>query len=233
MQSTIANIGGEIALGVLSALLASVLLYLYRTAIISRAKRTFHYMFDTTAEIQLTRVDKYLSQAQNQIDHTLFKELQEDIDSLTLDGLSDNRLRVEVEDLATALVITVEEDPKPQYKPSTQSGNGQRRQKVVIKTDPAMRFGYRSYDDLDKFRKISKNISDEISRYCFDGERPSKSFVLGELETRVPAKVEDIDDEELGLHAEFEDSKMVFSFEDPDNLTRGVRTYFQPLKSYS
>lgn len=233
MSLNIASIGVKIVLGVSSALLASLLIYLYRTTILSRIKRTIHFIFDTTAEIQLTRVDKYSSPAQNQIDHDLFKHIQEDIEGLTLSGISNNRLRVEMEDLATALVVTIEADPKPTYKPNSQSGNTREKQKVVVKTDPTMRFGYRSYDDLDEFRKVSQKISDQISSYCFDDERPSESFVLGELETRVPAKVENIDDENLGLHAEFEDSKMVFNFEEPDNLTRGVRTYFQPLKSYS
>lgn len=233
MLSNIASIGIEIILGAISAILASVFIYIYRNSIISRLRRTLHYIFDTTAEIRITRVDKYSNKAQRQIDHQLFKKIQDEVENLSLKGVSENHLRVEIDGLATALIITIEADPQAKYRSNQGKQSGRENQKVIIKTDPVMRFGYRSYDDLEEFRKTSEEISDIISSYCFDGERPSESFVLGELETRVPAKTDDINDEELGLRAEIKDSKMIFNFNEPGNLTRGVRRYFQPLNSYN
>lgn len=229
--SSVISFGVDFILAISATIVGSLIVWVFRNSIVLKVKRSIYYIFNTSGEISVTRVDKYTSQVQNKIDHGLFKQIQQEVDSLTFDSISDNRLRVEIEDLTTALVITIEADTRPAHRNVFDSEKLREGQKVVIKTDPAMRFGYRS-GDLDKFREISEKISENISSYCFNNENPSESFVLGELRTKNPQE-EDINDENLGLSATFKDSKMIFNLKNPNNLTRGVRAYFQPLKSYN
>lgn len=219
-----------ILLGVISSVLSVILIGIYRAKIIAKIKRTGHYLFDTKANIYLKRIDKYDTSPEHTIDHSLFKEIQEKIGDVSLEGFEDNQLCINVDDMSADIRILLEADPSTSlHVPASDHESASERYKVLIQTDPNMNFGYRTYNDLDRFRVISNKISDIVSEYCFEGTRSKDSFVTGKLDTRVPVKEKEIDDERLGLKAHFEDSKMIFNLREPENITKGVRTYFHPL----
>lgn len=231
METGTIDVGLTLLLGILSSLLATVLIVAYRSKIRSGSERTLHYLFDTTAHAKLKRVDKYQQSPQQHINHQLFKEIQSEIDGISLKGIGENYLTIKRTDLDTNIEILLEADQSNVSDVAFSSSTDQ-RYKVIIQTDPSMSFGYRTYEDLDRFRTISNKISNIASKYCFGDANPSKSFVIGELETRVPVKEKDIEDKNLGLRARVEGSKMVFNFSKPENVTRGIRAYFQPFNSY-
>lgn len=231
MGSLVSNIGINVVAGVISTALISFIVYLLRRRIISLLKRGFHFIFDTTGRVEITRIDKFSEEPTRQVDHSLFKQIQQEHGEIRLDDLSPNHLRVVEESLSTAIEIQLERNVESEQEDN--GGNDETAFKLIISTDPAMRFGYRSYDEIDEFRVLSGKISKAVSNYCFDNSEPSQSLIIGELDGRVPAKQDSIDDQSIGFQAEYKESKLIFNISEPENLTRGIRRYFAPIGKHN
>ncbi|WP_127116557.1 hypothetical protein [Halorubrum sp. PV6] len=216
---------------IVASLLATGLVVFFRHRIWRSILRGYHYLFDTRASIKIRRIDRYESDPSKTPDHSVFEDLKSNVDGLKIEGISEDKIRITVPEINATIDVLVERDLD--IDPSMAALPGQVGEKVgykvIVETEPSMSFGYRTYDDLSKFEYISDNIAKQVGKTCFAGDDPTESFVTGELDTRVPIKRHDVNDRELGMRARFEDSTMTFNLDNPNQLTRGIRRYFQPL----
>lgn len=221
----------QYAVAILASLTTTGLLWVFRSKISSRSRRLFHFIFDSTSQIELKRIEKYNQSPTADISHSMFQDLKERRGELELKEIGENRIRIRDDRLSTDLVVTME--PDIQVSPSPlRSGGGDEEvvgTTVEIKTAPAMSFGFRSYGYISDFERLSSDIADTVASHCFDGRRSDRTHVTGEVDTRKIPGNGKVRDEELGLTGEFEKSKLRFTIDDPDSLTQGLKRQFMPF----
>jgi hypothetical protein len=185
---------------------------------------------NSTAHINLTRIDKYSADRPSDISREIFDRASNEVDRLSLKAVDEQQLEVGLDTNYDTVImdVSIEPDITASNHIPGPAGDLDTESKVKIQTKPGMTFGYQNHGALDDFLRASQALSSATGSVCFDGETPSNSFILGELKTQAPPKEQEIDDEELGLHATFENSTMVFNLENPSNLTKSIKKYFHP-----
>jgi energy-coupling factor transporter ATP-binding protein EcfA2 len=168
-------------------------------------------------------VEKFNETPKNGINTDIFNLIKQEYPDIENAGLNNNTLRIKSDGIPTVLELRLEEEHE--------FGDAQPDivgYKLVIETYSDLRFGYRTFESVEKFENMSESIANIVQTNCFTGQHPSQSFVLTKLKEDIPSGIENIEDEELNISAQIQDSTMEMTFRSPQHLTKGIRKYFRP-----
>lgn len=203
--------------------LFSLLGFIYRHKIISRIKRLSAWVFNSEVHAHISRVEKFDETPSSGLDMDIFDLIKQEYPDIENAGLNNNTLRIRADGIPTVLEIRLEEEHEfGDIQPDVVG------YKLVIETYSDLRFGYRTFESLEKFEDMSESITNIVQTNCFTGQHPSQSFVLTQLKEDIPSGVENIEDEELNISAQVQNSTMQMTFRSPQYLTKGIRKYFRP-----
>lgn len=227
MVSLLQNFALKVAAALTATGIISILSYLISSRFRSVVRRLLHFTFDTTVQVQLTRVDRYEGDPVEALDMGIFREISELSETITFDAIDhdQNILRIQGDELPTPLEIRIE--PMPTLEAGTPVIN---RYEVRVATYTDITFGYRSNDSLDEFRTLSDDIARVIQKKCFENATPEKTFLTGKIQGTLPTNEKKIHDEDIEMRAQVKDDEVTMTFKDPRYLTRGIQKYFQPLQ---
>lgn len=202
--------------------------YIYRNAILSKIKNLIYWSSNEEVHLSAKRVDNFSTPDRGEFEPTIGYDIFEKTrerhsGEVKKPNYSNNKLQIEVEDIPTKVTIEIEKDVKFQGEEKILEGY-----KLLVKTDSDLRIGYRSVDALREFEDISHEISNLISKEYFESEQPSRSIVICKLKNGVPAGVDEVADDDLGIVGHVRDSVLHMTFENPRNLTKGIRKQFKP-----
>lgn len=223
MLSALGDFLWQVITGLVAIGIASLIGFTFRAKIMTQLERVKNYLFDSKVQIKLTRVDRYTNPPSSSPDMQLFDELKNDFEQLTFEGLSEDYLRVSVPEIPTPLEIRVEHEPSFEDQLTDND-----RYELRVETQTKMTFGYRSDECLRDFERVAEDVSNRVARRF--SERPTATFLTGTLYGQAPIHDEEIEDEELGMRAQLNDSTLEMRFDDPRRLTHGIRKYFRPLQ---
>ena len=220
-------IGGSLFGGLLQELAATavviVLGYLYRAKIWARLRKIYAWAVNSEVQVQITRIDKFDESPENDISLNVFNQIKEIYPDVENAGLSENTLRIRANNIPTVVEIRIDEEHDFNEMQPDVVGY-----KLVIETYSDLRFGYRTYGSLERFENMSEDIASIIQTQCFTGQHPTQSFVLTHLKQGIPADIESIEDEELNITGQVQDSTMQMAFRSPQSLSKGIRRYYTP-----
>lgn len=221
-------VGGSLLTGLIAELVVTVIVlsvgYLYRAKIWRRFKKLSAWLVNSEVQVQITRVDKFTKSPQNDIDLEVFNQIKNQYPGVENAGLSENTLRIRANDIPTVLEIRIDQEYDFNEMQPDVVGH-----KLVIETYSDLRFGYRTYGSLDRFENMSEDIANIVQTHCFTGTHSTQSFILTRLKKGIPADIESIEDEELGITGEVKDSTMQLTFQSPQHLSAGIRRYYRPI----
>lgn len=223
VESLLDDLFVEILAGILLLIAGSIFGYFYKVQIRDKLKRIIAWLSNAEVQVQISRIDKFEDPPQGDIGMTLFDQIQDEYPDVENAGIAENRLRIRANNIPTVLEIRIEaERDFDNLRPDIVG------YKLVTETYSDLRFGYRSYGSLEKFENMSEDIADIIRTELFTGQHPNQSYILSKFKGGIPSGMDSIEDDELGISGEVQDSTLQMTIETPQNLTKGVRRYYRP-----
>ena len=213
----------EIIATLIVFLLGSILGYIYRAKIGDWLRNCYAWIVNSEVQVHLTRIDKFDQPPTQNLDIEVFTQIQEEYPDVENAGMSEGTLRIKANNIPSVLEIRLEDEHNFDDVQDDIVGH-----KVVVETYSDLRFGYRSYGSLKRFEEMSEEIVDIVQTQCFTGQHSTQSFVLSQLKEGIPSGIDTIQDEELGITGQVQDSTMQMTIRSPQNLTQGIRRYYRP-----
>jgi hypothetical protein len=208
---------------VIAAALFGSLGYVFRFELLLYWRRLRNYLFDTKVKVELTRVDRYSEPPTEGVDKELFNRLKQELDDVKFEGLTDDYLRISVPGIPTPIEVRIDHQPAMGHQYGVSD-----RFELQVRTQTPMTFGYRSDQCLRDFEKVAEDISTVcLSRFP---KEPKTTFLTGTLYGNAPFADDEIEDEGLGMRAKVREKTLELRFEEPRELTRGIRKYLRPLQ---
>lgn len=227
----VTTIVNSVIVKLIALAIVGLLSYLARDQIIHTAQSIYYYAKNKEVHASVRRIDKYEDiEPSGKLDRSIYQEVKDRSRvHVANPDVRDTYLKIESDDILPHVFVKVEREfDSSHFSQMGSKQPDQQKYKVIIETDPELRFGYQATASLEDFDDLAATISEVVRDEIFDETPPSQSFTVLRLTEGNPPGLGETDSERYEVSVREKGDTLKFRFSNPRKMAHAMQNYFKP-----